>query len=134
MKCPECESENPEGKKYCGECGEELPQPEHAPEGCRYCAHCGKPVTGKDSRQEYGVWAVILTVTGIGVGIGLLAVGCLLIMASISFTLVDLVPYFHLSDVRYLGGAVFCTVLGAILTNTSLSELVWLVKSRRDHA
>ena len=32
MKCPVCESENSEGKKYCGECGGELPQPEQVPE------------------------------------------------------------------------------------------------------
>jgi hypothetical protein len=27
MKCPVCQSENPEGKKFCGDCGGVLPQP-----------------------------------------------------------------------------------------------------------
>ncbi|MGB2582044.1 MAG: hypothetical protein WBD03_06205 [Thermoplasmata archaeon] len=32
MKCPACQSESSEGRKYCAECGAELPQPEQAPE------------------------------------------------------------------------------------------------------
>jgi class 3 adenylate cyclase/tetratricopeptide (TPR) repeat protein len=27
MKCPKCQSENPEGKKYCGDCGHRLDEP-----------------------------------------------------------------------------------------------------------
>lgn len=32
MKCLVCQSESPEGKKYCAECGAELPQPEQTTE------------------------------------------------------------------------------------------------------
>ena len=32
MRCAICQSDNPEGKKFCGECGGALPQPEQAPE------------------------------------------------------------------------------------------------------
>jgi len=32
MKCPVCKNESPEGKKYCAECGAELPQPGQTPE------------------------------------------------------------------------------------------------------
>jgi uncharacterized membrane protein YvbJ len=34
MKCPECGSENPEGSKFCNECGAKLDLA---------CSQCGKP-------------------------------------------------------------------------------------------
>ena len=50
MKCPECQSENPEEAKFCGKCGEELflicPQcgSENTP-GNNFCNECGHNLT-----------------------------------------------------------------------------------------
>ena len=31
MKCPECNSENPDNTRFCGDCGTRLPYPEESP-------------------------------------------------------------------------------------------------------
>jgi class 3 adenylate cyclase/tetratricopeptide (TPR) repeat protein len=40
MKCPKCQSQNPEGKKFCGKCGASLSST---------CPHCGAVVPPEDS-------------------------------------------------------------------------------------
>ena len=52
MKCPHCQSENPEGSEFCGDCGKSLvtelvcPNCEHKnPPGKKFCNKCGQPLT-----------------------------------------------------------------------------------------
>ncbi len=44
MKCKNCGSENPEGKKFCGDCGKELVEAQAPAEGnpARTCTACGR--------------------------------------------------------------------------------------------
>src|SRR5438093_1552288 len=52
MRCPNCGSENPEGLKFCNECGTALPRRcaqcgfENAPQA-KFCGECGTPLTGQ---------------------------------------------------------------------------------------
>ena len=76
MKCPKCGIENPEGQKFCGNCGESLDEPPQArlglvkcpncgfdnPQGRRFCADCGsmiprtpRTVTSDQERDKQGV-------------------------------------------------------------------------------
>ena len=43
MKCPACQTENPENRKFCREC-----QAENLP-GDKFCGECGQPLTGPPS-------------------------------------------------------------------------------------
>ncbi|MCJ2533585.1 MAG: zinc ribbon domain-containing protein, partial [Candidatus Thermoplasmatota archaeon] len=71
MKCPECESENPEGKKYCGECGGELPQPEHAPEEGPIADASTKPkVEAKRRKWLIPILAIAVAAILIGAALG----------------------------------------------------------------
>jgi tetratricopeptide (TPR) repeat protein/archaellum biogenesis ATPase FlaH len=52
MKCPHCQAENPEGVKFCGECGKSLsikltcPKCGYKnPQGIRFCHECGHTLT-----------------------------------------------------------------------------------------
>ena len=52
MKCPKCQTENPEGVKFCGECGQSLqteltcPECGHVnPSDVEFCYECGHPLT-----------------------------------------------------------------------------------------
>ena len=52
MKCPKCQTENPEGAEFCIECGQSLrlellcPQCSHAnPKGAKFCEKCGHSLT-----------------------------------------------------------------------------------------
>jgi class 3 adenylate cyclase len=45
MKCPKCQSQNPEGKKFCGKCGASLSST---------CPHCSAVVPPEDSCGECG--------------------------------------------------------------------------------
>ena len=51
MKCPKCQTENPEERKFCRECGSKLSllcpkcQSENLP-GDKYCGQCGHQLTG----------------------------------------------------------------------------------------
>lgn len=52
MQCPECRSENREGRRFCGDCGASLATrcPECGFEnepGEKFCGGCGRPTTGK---------------------------------------------------------------------------------------
>jgi hypothetical protein len=76
MKCPNCGVENPEGQKFCGDCGGSLDGPSQTrlglvkcpncgfdnPEGRRFCADCGsmiprtpRTVTPAQEREKKGV-------------------------------------------------------------------------------
>ena len=52
MRCPSCESDNPEGMKFCGECGAPLRNPcpkcsfENPPR-FKFCGECGGPLIGR---------------------------------------------------------------------------------------
>jgi len=41
MKCPNCGTENPEGQKFCGNCGGNLDEPRQARLGLVKCPNCG---------------------------------------------------------------------------------------------
>ncbi|MCB2171056.1 MAG: zinc ribbon domain-containing protein, partial [Deltaproteobacteria bacterium] len=46
MKCPNCQFENPDGMKFCGECGQEIhPSCPHCgftnPLNFKFCGNCG---------------------------------------------------------------------------------------------
>jgi class 3 adenylate cyclase/tetratricopeptide (TPR) repeat protein len=50
MKCPKCQTENPEGMKFCGECGAKLekvcPKCNFSnPPQFKFCGECGHPLT-----------------------------------------------------------------------------------------
>jgi tetratricopeptide (TPR) repeat protein len=52
MKCPNCQADNPDGVKFCGECGQSLsteltcPQCGYKnPQGVKFCHECGQPLT-----------------------------------------------------------------------------------------
>jgi serine/threonine protein kinase/tetratricopeptide (TPR) repeat protein len=58
MKCPHCQADNPEGVKFCGECGKSLqdelvcPQCGHAnPSGVKFCHECGCRLTEPVSQE-----------------------------------------------------------------------------------
>ncbi len=72
MKCPECESENPEGKKYCGECGGELPKPEQIPEEQPTAAVPTDPkAEAKRRRWLIPIHAVAISAILIGAALGI---------------------------------------------------------------
>src|SRR5215831_18113263 len=56
MRCPDCSFENPQGLKFCEECGTRLPQ---VCPGCgrqvrpaaKFCGECGTPLAGASSDQ-----------------------------------------------------------------------------------
>ena len=50
MKCPECQFENPEGIKFCGECGTKLERicpkcNSSNPPQFKFCGECGHNLT-----------------------------------------------------------------------------------------
>ena len=50
MKCPKCQFENPEGMKFCGDCGakQEKTCPKcnsSNPPGFKFCGECGHNLT-----------------------------------------------------------------------------------------
>jgi predicted nucleic acid-binding Zn ribbon protein len=47
LKCPDCGAMNPDGMKYCGSCGKNLPSPAVEPAGpaTRHCVQCGRPIS-----------------------------------------------------------------------------------------
>src|SRR4030088_386090 len=55
VTCPSCAAENPEGKRFCGDCGQVLalvcPHCGAAdnPEGKRFCGDCGGDLSGSTS-------------------------------------------------------------------------------------
>src|SRR5215472_11339790 len=54
MECPSCGATNPEGKKFCGDCGTPLPLRCTAcgaenPPGKKFCADCGAALTIRSS-------------------------------------------------------------------------------------
>ena len=55
ISCPSCAADNPEGKRFCGDCGGALalvcPNCGSAdnPEGKQFCGDCGGPLTGSSS-------------------------------------------------------------------------------------
>lgn len=65
LECPECGSKNPEGAKYCFDCGAKLPEiidveasevePEPEPPAKHYCTNCGAELAeGKKFCSECG--------------------------------------------------------------------------------
>ena len=56
MKCPKCQTENDDARKFCRECGEKFLlicaqcSAENIP-GDKFCGECGKKVNGDDSVQ-----------------------------------------------------------------------------------
>ena len=50
MKCPKCQSENPDDKKFCLQCGNKLALVcpycgSESPPGSRFCGDCGQDLT-----------------------------------------------------------------------------------------
>ncbi len=57
MKCPECETENRAGRKFCAECGAKLgwlcPECDFENEADeRFCGGCGKALTSKVQSEK----------------------------------------------------------------------------------
>src|SRR5579872_2468121 len=49
MHCPQCQSENPAGMKFCGQCGSKLAAVcsqcgTENPPGFKFCGECGSPI------------------------------------------------------------------------------------------
>ena len=56
MKCPKCHSDNPEGKKFCGQCGAKMericPQCNASnPPQFKFCGECGHNLTGPTEKE-----------------------------------------------------------------------------------
>src|SRR5262245_12423371 len=54
MRCPSCGADNPEGTKFCGECG--VPIQPRCPQcgfanlpSTKFCRECGTPLTGQSA-------------------------------------------------------------------------------------
>ena len=52
MRCPRCEADNPEGLKFCSECGTPLTAPCPTcgfanPPQFKFCGDCGTPLSGQ---------------------------------------------------------------------------------------
>ena len=57
MECPKCLVQNPEGRKFCRECGSKLAYPcpgcgAEVEPGDKFCGHCGHDLQAKTTRQE----------------------------------------------------------------------------------
>ncbi len=57
MKCPKCQSENPEGAKFCNECGNSLdimcPKCSKAnPPGSKFCNECGQKLEKEEAVER----------------------------------------------------------------------------------
>ena len=57
MRCPGCQRDNPDGVRFCGECGARLDAPCPAcraanPAGNKFCHQCGGPLGGTPSADE----------------------------------------------------------------------------------
>jgi len=48
MKCPSCGADNPDGKKFCGDCGKALPQ-----QLFRMCMKCGRSINWDSNLCPY---------------------------------------------------------------------------------
>src|SRR2546429_9171217 len=58
MRCPQCAHENPQGVKFCGECGARLEARCPAggaanPPANKFCGECGAPMTAAPPAQRY---------------------------------------------------------------------------------
>src|SRR5438132_8607271 len=58
MRCPQCAHENPQGVKFCGECGARLQAPCPAcgvanPPANKFCGECGAPMTAPPPAQKF---------------------------------------------------------------------------------
>jgi hypothetical protein len=57
MRCPSCEFENPEGLKFCNECGTTLKRRctqcgfENVPQA-KFCGECGTALKGKETENR----------------------------------------------------------------------------------
>ena len=60
MKCNNCGSENPEGQKFCGDCGKEMAvatTPAADDDSMRKCSSCGRTLTMETNVCPYcGRW------------------------------------------------------------------------------
>lgn len=71
-KCLVCQSESPEGKKFCAECGAEFPQPEQTPEEQPIVAVSTAPKTTWCSTHLKGLFAVAIVLVVVLASIGLI--------------------------------------------------------------
>jgi class 3 adenylate cyclase len=60
MQCPRCSHENPDGARFCGECGTKLERPCPScgtanPPTNKFCHHCGTPLSAEAQSSESGV-------------------------------------------------------------------------------
>lgn len=63
MKCPNCGEENPEGMKFCGNCGTKLPEPKNHcphcnkdwPRTMKFCGECGFKFDGNGTAKSAGI-------------------------------------------------------------------------------
>ncbi len=59
MECPDCQTQNPKGNKFCRECGAKLSQscPECGAQGLpgdKFCGECGQKLGGKEAAERIG--------------------------------------------------------------------------------
>ncbi len=51
MRCSSCGAENPESKKFCGDCGKPLPS--HPEQQFRMCMKCGRSISWDSNMCPY---------------------------------------------------------------------------------
>jgi hypothetical protein len=72
MICPVCQSEGPEGKKHCSECGAHLPQPEQVPEEQPIVAVSTAPKPDWLLAHWKGLVAVVIVLVVVLASVGLI--------------------------------------------------------------
>ena len=105
LLCPSCAAENPDGKRYCADCGGALATlcpacGEAADPGKRFCGDCGAPLNGSASAAASAGVAAQSPTTADGVGASVQTAGRVAERRLTTVLFGDLVEFTALSEAR----------------------------------
>lgn len=74
MNCPKCNTPNPDGQKFCGNCGTELPNEEKvsSPSNDNTFSYQGSKQSPQPKKKKHGCLIAIIVVVVLFIGIGIL--------------------------------------------------------------
>ena len=74
MNCPKCNTPNPDGQKFCGNCGTELPNEEKvsSPSNDNTFSYQGNKQSPQPKKKKHGCLIAIIVVVVLFIGIGIL--------------------------------------------------------------